>query len=85
MPIRVKTNQLAVLRAMARRNMSQKMLSIKTGISKAYVSEIISGVRYPSPEIRQKLQDALAPLTFDDLFIIEEDGSHGCECQSKQA
>ena len=76
MTIKVKLNQTAVLHAIARRNMSQNMLAIRTGISSGYVSQIISGTRYPSPEVRQKLQDVLQPLTFDDIFIIEENGKN---------
>jgi transcriptional regulator with XRE-family HTH domain len=72
MAIRVRLNQDAVLKILAKRNISQNMLAIKTGISSTYISNLICGVRYPSPEIRKKLQDALQPLTFDDIFIIEE-------------
>ncbi len=74
MAIRVKLNQDAVQKALAKRNMSQNMLAIKTGISSSYISNIICGIRYPSPEVREKLQSALQPLTFDDIFIIEEVG-----------
>jgi transcriptional regulator with XRE-family HTH domain len=75
MTVKVKMNQVAVLKAIARRNMSQNMLAIRAGISSGYISQIISGTRNPSPVVRQKLQDVLAPLTFDDIFIIEEDGN----------
>ncbi len=72
MTIRVKLNQSAVLRAIARRNMSQNMLAIRSGISSGYISQIMCGTRNPSPAVRQKLRDILKPLTFDDIFIIEE-------------
>ena len=72
MTIRVKLNQDAVRKAMAKRNMSQNMLAIKAGISCSYVSNMMCGIRYPSPEYREKLQKALHPLTFNDIFIIEE-------------
>jgi len=72
MTIRVRLNQVAVLRAIARRNMSQNMLAIRAGTSSGYVSQIICGTRNPSPRMREKLLSVLAPLTFDDLFIIEE-------------
>ena len=72
MTIRVKLNQAAVLRAIARRNMSQNMLAIRAGTSSGYISQIMCGTRNPSPRMREKLQIALAPLTFDDIFIIEE-------------
>jgi len=73
MTIRVKLNQAAVLRAIARRNMSQNMLAIRAGTSSGYISQIMCGTRNPSPRMREKLQSILAPLTFDDIFIIEED------------
>jgi len=76
MTIRVKLNQVAVLHAIARRNMSQNMLAIRTGISSGYISQIMCGTRNPSPVVRQKLQDVLQPLTFDDIFIIEENGEN---------
>ncbi len=72
MTIRVRLNQVAVLRAIARRNMSQNMLAIRVGSSSGYISQIMRGTRNPSPRMREKLQDVLKPLTFDDIFIIEE-------------
>ena len=74
MTIRVRLNQVAVLRAIARRNMSQNMLAIRVGSSSGYISQIMRGTRNPSPRMREKLQDVLKPLTFDDIFIIEENG-----------
>jgi len=62
MTIRVKLNQVAVLHAIARRNMSPNMLAIRTGISSGYISQIMCGTRNPSPAVRQKLQDILQPF-----------------------
>ena len=81
MTINVRLNQPAVLRAIARRNMSQNMLAIRVGSSSGYISQIMCGTRNPSPRMREKIQIALAPLTFDDIFIIEEDGSNGSHTQ----
>ena len=72
MAIRVRMNQDAVLKVLAKRNMSQNMLAIKAGLSSSYISNIMCGIRYPSPEVRERLQSVLQPLTFDDIFIIEE-------------
>ena len=72
MTIRVRLNQTAVLRAIARRNMSQNMLAIRVGISSGYISQLMCGTRSPSPEVREKFQGVLNPLVFDDIFIIEE-------------
>ena len=77
MPIIVKVNALKVEKEIARRNLSKNMLAIKSGISSSYISQIISGTRYPSPKIREKLQQALQPLTFDDIFTIEEVKNNG--------
>jgi transcriptional regulator with XRE-family HTH domain len=74
MTITVKLNQGAVLRAIARRNMSQNMLAIRAGSTSGYISQLMRGVRNPSPKMREKLQSVLTPLTFDDIFIIEETG-----------
>ncbi|MGI2336850.1 MAG: helix-turn-helix domain-containing protein [Dehalogenimonas sp.] len=72
MEITVKVNQAAMLRAIAKRNMSQNMFAIKIGACSGYLSQIMCGSRTPSPQMRGKIQEALAPLTFDDIFIIEE-------------
>jgi len=70
--IKVKINKSIVLKETARRNMSLNMLAHKAGISSGYISQLISGDRYPSPQLRGKIQQALQPLTFDDIFILEE-------------
>lgn len=70
--IKVKINKSVVLKETARRNMSLNMLAHKAGISSGYISQLISGDRYPSPQLRGKIQQALQPLTFDDIFILEE-------------
>jgi transcriptional regulator with XRE-family HTH domain len=70
--IKVKINKSVVLKETARRNMSLNMLAHKAGISSGYISQLISGDRYPSPQLRGKIQQALQPLTFDDIFILED-------------
>ena len=79
MTVKVRLNQKAILCAIARRNMSQNMLAIRVGTSSGYISQIIRGVRYPSPAMRQKLQEVLAPMGFDDIFIIQEKNSDESE------
>jgi transcriptional regulator with XRE-family HTH domain len=71
MTVKVRLNRGAILSAIARRNMSQNMLALRVGTSSGYISQILRGIRYPSPMMRQKLQDVLAPLSFDDIFVIE--------------
>ncbi|MGI2336210.1 MAG: helix-turn-helix domain-containing protein [Dehalogenimonas sp.] len=75
MGITVKVNKAAISRAIARRNMSQNMFATKVGSTSGYISQVMCGSRIPSPKMRGKIQEALAPLTFDDIFIIEENDS----------
>ena len=70
--IKVRVNQDAVQIAIAKRNMSQNMLAIRSGISSGYISQLMCGTRYPSPRVRQKILDVLG-MDFDEVFIIERD------------
>lgn len=79
--VKVRLNNQALQLAMARRNMSQNMLAARIGISSGYISQLMRGDRYASPRVRQKILDALNPLTFDDVFIIEEDGDGVPACR----
>ena len=74
--LKVRLNCDAVQLATVRRNMSQNMLAMRIGISSGYISQLMCGTRYASPKVRQKILDIFTPLTFDDLFIIE-DGKDG--------
>lgn len=59
------------------------MLAIRIGISSGYISQLMRGTRHASPEVRQKLLEMFTPLTFDDLFTIEEGGNgDGSKAQS---
>ena len=71
--IRVRVKRDAVQIAMAKKNLSQNMLAMRTGISSGYISQLILGARYPSPRVRQRILDALG-MDFDEVFIIEGDG-----------
>lgn len=70
--MKVKINRPAMKKVLVRRNVSQNMLASRIGISGGYFSQMMCGTRYPSGRVRQRILAALAPVTFDDLFIIEE-------------
>ncbi len=72
MAVRIKLNQAEVTDSIARRNMSKNMLAIRIGISSGYLSQLMHGSRCPSPKVRRRLLKVLKPLTFDDIFIVEE-------------
>ena len=47
------------------------MARIRAGISSGYLSQLMSGTRCPSAEVRRKLMEVLGVAGFDDLFILE--------------
>jgi transcriptional regulator with XRE-family HTH domain len=57
--------------------MSQNEFAVKLGISSGYMSQLVCGTRCPSPKLRRRLLELSDPLTFNDLFVIE-DGHDGC-------
>jgi len=72
--IRVKVNRNAFETALSRKNLSQRDLAEMIGFSRAHLSHIINGRREPSPMMRRLILQHLPEYTFDDLFIIEENG-----------
>jgi len=75
--IKVILNRNSIEKAITRRNLSRKGFAYELGISRCYLSRIISGKVEPSAAMRQRLLDYLRDCTFDDLFTIEEDGHGG--------
>ena len=73
---RVRVNAEALWDTIARQNMSQNEFAIKLGTSSGYMSQLVCGTRCPSPKLRRRLLEALKPMTFDDIFIIEENGKN---------
>ena len=70
-PPRVMLRPGPVWELISRRNMSQNELASKAGISSGYLSQLISGRKSPSPDVRRRLQAALEVSQFDDLFTME--------------
>lgn len=68
---RVKLNPDRVWELLNRLNMTQNELARLAGISSGYLSQLMSGTRCPSAEVRRKLIDVLGVTSFDDLFILE--------------
>ena len=58
---------------MQRQNISQNQLARAMGTTSGYISQIISGKRCASPDMRRRLLNALGNPPFDDLFILERD------------
>ncbi len=59
---------------LARKNMSQNCFAMRLGASSGYMSQLMSGVRNPSPVLREKI---LAELKmdesgFDEIFELKD-------------
>ena len=70
-PPRIKLRPAPVWELIGRRNMSQNELARRAEISSGYLSQLISGRKCPSPEVRRKLQAALEVDCFEDIFVME--------------
>jgi len=68
---RIRVKQTTLWDHMAKNNLSQKELAEKLGITQGYASQLLCGVRHPSPKLRRRILAVLAPLAFDDLFEVE--------------
>ena len=55
-----------------RRNMSQGELARRASITPGYLSQLLSGHRCASPEVRERLMAVLGVRRFDDIFVIEK-------------
>jgi transcriptional regulator with XRE-family HTH domain len=77
MLLKVRVNSKVLWDAIARQNITQNELASRLGISSGYMSQLVCGTRCPSPRLRRKMLELLTPLTFDDLFIVEDrSGDH---------
>ena len=68
---RVRLKPVPLWEQISRRNISQNELADLAGISSGYLSQLISGRKSPSPEVRRRLQAALDITGFDELFVLE--------------
>ena len=74
--VKVKLNRIAFEVAMSRQNLSQRDFASKIGFSRSHLSHIINGRREPSPVLRRLILKHMPECTFDDLFVIEENGAN---------
>ena len=68
---RVRLRTEAVWELLNRLNLSQNQLARRVGIRSGYMSQLMSGQRFASPGVRQRLMDALGVSDFDVLFVME--------------
>jgi len=59
-----------IRRILAKKNLSQNWLALRIRSSSGYVSQMMTGKRNPSPDMRTRILDALKDYEFDDLFSL---------------
>lgn len=69
--MKVKLRSGAVRKLLARKNLSQNWLAGRIGASSSYISQVMNGVRNPSPRMREAIMQVFKDSTFDDLFVIK--------------
>jgi len=72
MVVAIKNDEIRKI--LARKNMSQNCFAMRLGVSSGYMSQLMSGVRNPSPDLRVKI---LAELKmdesgFDEIFELKD-------------
>lgn len=66
----VKLNNNELKLQLARKNMSQNWLAQRLGVTSGYISQLMCGVRNPSPRLREKIMKLFPECDFDELFTI---------------
>lgn len=74
--IRVHLKDGELRRVLARKNLSQNAFARRIQVSSGYLSQLLSGKRYPSPRVREVMLAALPEAEFDQLFEVV-DGADG--------
>ena len=69
--VRVWLNSDALWTLLRRRGISQNDLARRTGITGAYLSQLVNRKRNPSFQTMQRLQAALGGVAFHDIFVVE--------------
>lgn len=68
MKVRIRTANIRKI--LARKNMSQNWLAFRTKTTSGYMSQMITGKRNPSPQMREKILKVLKDYEFEDLFKL---------------
>jgi len=68
--MRVSVKAQTVRRILAKRNLSQNWLAQQVGTNSGYMSQLMTGIRNPSPKMREKFLKVLKGYRFEDLFTF---------------
>ena len=70
MQVRVKAEKIRKI--LAERNISQNRLAIYLGTTSGYLSQMVTGKRNPSPNMRERILKVLRGYQFNDIFEIKK-------------
>ena len=70
--LRARLRAEVVWEYLTRHNLSHNAFARRVGIDPGYLSQMMNGRRYPSPQMRARLMSALGITEFDDLFVMED-------------
>ncbi len=68
--VKVSLKSDKVYRYLAEKGLSQNSLAMNLGISSGYISQLLSGKRFPSPHMRNRLLKRFKGYRYEDLFEI---------------
>ncbi len=67
---RTKLRLDTIVDLLTRKNLSQNWLAKRLNISSGYMSQLLTGQRTPSPNLRARILEHFPENNFDDLFEI---------------
>ena len=73
--ILIKVNGRAVLLIVATRGMTITEFAEKAGMNKQHVVRLVKGEKLTTPETAKRIQRALAPAQWHDLFALASTGT----------
>ena len=68
--MKVRLRAQSIRHILAKKNMTQNWLAQRIATSSGYMSQMMTGIRNPSPRMREKMIAALKDYQFDDLFTL---------------
>lgn len=70
MKVRFKSEKIRKI--LAERNISQNRLAMHIGTTSGYLSQMVTGKRNPSPNMRERILKVLKGYQFNDIFEIKK-------------
>ena len=77
--ILIRVNGRTVLEILAIRNMNVQDLAEKTGLDYTHTLRLVKGEKYTTPGTAKRIQKALAPAQWHDLFALASTGTNSDE------